>query len=72
MTAGDLAGPAFLRGSVGADFQIVGPPELSAYVREWGAPVHPYVFVLALLTPPVAFLPSGPGRFGVVGMSGVG
>ncbi len=36
MTVDDLAWPTFLLGSVGADFQVVGPLELSAYVHEWG------------------------------------
>jgi biotin operon repressor BirA-like protein len=37
MTADDLAWPTFLLGVVGADFEIVTPPELAAHVREWGA-----------------------------------
>jgi len=37
MTADDLAWPAMLLGSVGAEFEVKSPPELSALLAEWGA-----------------------------------
>ncbi len=35
--ADDLAWPAMLLGSVGAEFEVKSPPELSALLAEWGA-----------------------------------
>lgn len=37
MTADSLNWPALALGSVGAEFEVVGPPELAEHVREWGA-----------------------------------
>jgi predicted DNA-binding transcriptional regulator YafY len=37
MTADSLNWPALALGSVGAEFEVVGPPELTEHVREWGA-----------------------------------
>ena len=36
MTADQLEWPTMALGLVGADFQILGPPEFAAYVRDWG------------------------------------
>lgn len=36
MTANSLDWPAMALGSVGADFEVIGPPELTAHLREWG------------------------------------
>jgi predicted DNA-binding transcriptional regulator YafY len=36
MTAHSLNWPAMALGSVGADFEVIGPPELAAHLREWG------------------------------------
>jgi predicted DNA-binding transcriptional regulator YafY len=35
MTADSLNWPAMALGSVGAEFEVVGPPELVAHIREW-------------------------------------
>jgi predicted DNA-binding transcriptional regulator YafY len=37
MTVDALEWPAMALGSVGADFDLVGPPELTELVRDWGA-----------------------------------
>jgi predicted DNA-binding transcriptional regulator YafY len=37
MTVESLDWPAFALGTVGAEFEVVGPPELTDLVREWGA-----------------------------------
>lgn len=37
MTADSLNWPALALGSVGAEFEVVGPPELVEHIREWGA-----------------------------------
>jgi predicted DNA-binding transcriptional regulator YafY len=37
MTADNLDWPAFALGAVGADFEVVRPPELLDRIREWGA-----------------------------------
>lgn len=37
MTADVLDWPAFALGAVGAEFEIVSPPEMIEHVREWGA-----------------------------------
>ena len=37
MTADSLDWPAMALGAVAADFEVVGPPELTAHLREWGA-----------------------------------
>ena len=36
MTADSLDWPALALGTVGAEFEVVGPPELIEHVREWG------------------------------------
>jgi predicted DNA-binding transcriptional regulator YafY len=36
MRADDLSWPAMALGSVGAEFTVVGPPELTDLVRDWG------------------------------------
>lgn len=36
MNVDTLAWPAMVLGAVGAEFEVVDPPELAAYVREWG------------------------------------
>jgi predicted DNA-binding transcriptional regulator YafY len=36
MTANSLDWPAMALGSVGADFEVISPPELTAHLREWG------------------------------------
>jgi predicted DNA-binding transcriptional regulator YafY len=36
MTADSLNWPALALGSVGAEFEVVGPPELAEHIREWG------------------------------------
>jgi predicted DNA-binding transcriptional regulator YafY len=37
MTVDNLNWPALALGSVGAEFEVVRPPELVAHIREWGA-----------------------------------
>jgi predicted DNA-binding transcriptional regulator YafY len=37
MTVDSLDWPALALGMVGADFEVVGPPELAQHLREWGA-----------------------------------
>ncbi|MCW2718415.1 YafY family protein [Pseudonocardia sp.] len=37
MTADSLDWPAMALGSIGAEFEVLAPPELVEYVREWGA-----------------------------------
>jgi predicted DNA-binding transcriptional regulator YafY len=37
MTADSLNWPALALGSVGAEFEVIEPPELVAHIREWGA-----------------------------------
>ena len=37
MTADSLDWPALALGTVGAEFEVVGPPELADHIREWGA-----------------------------------
>jgi predicted DNA-binding transcriptional regulator YafY len=37
MTVDSLDWPAFALGSVGAEFELLGPPEFVEYVREWAA-----------------------------------
>ena len=35
MSVSDLSWPAMALGTIGADFEIVRPPELVEYVRNW-------------------------------------
>jgi len=37
MTVSDLSWPAMALGTIGAEFEIVRPPELVEYLREWAA-----------------------------------
>jgi hypothetical protein len=37
MTAESLDWPALALGAVGADFELIDSPELTALIREWGA-----------------------------------
>jgi len=37
MTADNLDWPAHALGSLGAEFEVLGPPEMVAHLREWGA-----------------------------------
>jgi predicted DNA-binding transcriptional regulator YafY len=37
MTADTLDWPTLALGAVGAEFEVIAPPELAGYIREWGA-----------------------------------
>jgi predicted DNA-binding transcriptional regulator YafY len=37
MTADTLDWPAMVLGAIGAEFEVLGPPELVGHLREWGA-----------------------------------
>jgi hypothetical protein len=37
MTSDSLDWPALALGSIGAEFEIVGPPELFNHLRDWAA-----------------------------------
>jgi hypothetical protein len=37
MTSENLDWPAIALGVAGADFQVIDPPELTEYIRDWAA-----------------------------------
>jgi predicted DNA-binding transcriptional regulator YafY len=37
MTSASLDWPTQALGNVGAEFEVLGPPEFAAHVQEWGA-----------------------------------
>jgi hypothetical protein len=37
MTADSLDWPTLALGAIGAEFEVLSPPELAEHIREWGA-----------------------------------